>query len=63
MYRVNVSLKGQFFCEINRISDQNQSNLLSFIETLKKSFPTNKGFKVDLYQVYNYSKEINLNEI
>jgi len=33
------------------------------MNTLKKSFPTNKGFKVDLYQVYNYSKEINSNEI
>jgi hypothetical protein len=63
MYRVNVSLKGQFFCEINRISDQNQSNLLTFVDTLKKSFPTNKGFKCTLNQVQTTSKEINLNEI
>lgn len=63
MYRVNVSLKGQFFCEINRISDQNSVNLLSFIETLKKSFPTNKGFKCTLNQVHTTSKEINLNNL
>jgi hypothetical protein len=49
-YRINVSLNGRFYFEINRLSDEATANINQFVGRLRDDYKESHGFKVTVRQ-------------
>lgn len=59
-YSINISLNGQFYFEINRLSDKNTTKINEFVGKLRDNYPVKDGFKVDVSEVIRSRKPTNI---
>lgn len=59
-YSINISLKGRFYFEINRLSDEATSNINEFVGKLRDNYPVEYGYKVTVSEVISGRKNTNI---
>ena len=50
-YSINVSLKGRFYFEVNRLSDQASDEINKVAGKLRDDYPVKDGYKVTVSEV------------
>lgn len=50
-YSINVSLRGRFYFEINRLSDEATGNVNKFVGKIRDDYPTKDGYLVTVSEV------------